>query len=80
MKHKILWQKLHNDTLQWHYYRLTESSNEPALTSIKKQMFTPMSISCYFTLNKNPPPKILRIANILYPAVLQLPSCQTATM
>ena len=52
MKHKILWQKLHDVTLQWHYFRLRESINEPALTSIKKQMFTHMSISCYFTLNK----------------------------
>ena len=60
MKHKILRQKLHDDTLQCNYYRLTESSNEPALTRIKKQMFTLMSISRYITLNKKLPPKIFQ--------------------
>lgn len=60
MKHKILRQKVHDDTLQWYYYRLTESRNEPALTRIKKQMFTLMSISHYITLNKKLPPKIFQ--------------------
>jgi hypothetical protein len=55
MKHKILWQKLHDDTLQWHYYRLTEFSKEPALTSIKKHVHQLLLYIEQKTTSKNVP-------------------------